>query len=95
MTRKLRIAISGTHNTGKTTVGIALRDFLRERGFSVELADPDASSEQDTLQAMRMEALAGTEVSIATFTTGDIAGYMREQDRALEAFNRSNRSKKG
>lgn len=66
MKKQLYITIVGNHLSGKTSVGIAICDFLRSKGLEVTLADPDVDDDKrvDPLQDMRMEALKGMEVSI-------------------------------
>jgi hypothetical protein len=73
MTRELRITISGPLRSGRTTVGIAIRDFLREWGLDAELIDSDAPEvltlKQEAMQDKRMHALFATKVSIDTQQT--------------------------
>lgn len=67
------IEIHGKAGEGKTTLALALRDFLKSKGFdNVSVTDPDCvyegQSDRRELQELRLEALAkkGTIIHVCT-----------------------------
>lgn len=65
----IEISITGKPGSGKTTLAIALRDFLAAQGFTnVNVCDYDITncSEYSHLQEQRMVALREREVIIMT-----------------------------
>lgn len=66
MDRNLTIKIIGDHKSGKTTIGVALRDFLRERGFIVEFVDPDVGG--NGILDERLNGMARRLVTLANQT---------------------------
>lgn len=69
----IEISITGNPGSGKTTLAIALRDFLAAQGFTnVQVCDYDITNgaEYSHLQEQRMVALRDREVIIMTASPG-------------------------
>ena len=86
------ILILGAPASGKTTLAIALRDFLRSRGFAdVRVDDEDISlgSAYEELQPERMRAVSARAVSIVTssraFALRPVSGVRAGDNVVLQA----------
>lgn len=61
MTREIEVTISGKTGSGKTTVGLLIKEALEKSGFSVKLSDPDYNIQNTDklyeLQKIRTDSL--------------------------------------
>lgn len=69
---KLFVNISGSPGSGKTTLALALQQFLKEKGFADVIVgdiDVDMGCSYPELQPARFEAITDRTVIISTFQT--------------------------
>jgi uridine kinase len=57
--KNIHITVTGTMNSGKSTIGIELRDLLKKAGFDVSLND-DCPVYFPENQSERLKHIAGT-----------------------------------
>jgi uridine kinase len=57
--KNIHVTITGTMNSGKSTIGIELRDVLKKAGFDVSLND-DSPLYYTEYQQERLKHIAGT-----------------------------------
>jgi adenylylsulfate kinase-like enzyme len=53
MNKEINIYVTGLTNTGKSRLSYALKEFLKERGFEVEVTDSDFTDEKSFDRSMR------------------------------------------
>lgn len=65
----IRIIVEGQPASGKTTIALAIHDFLKEKGFtnvSIDDIDVQYQSESRHFQSRRLEAIKDREVVVQT-----------------------------
>jgi adenylylsulfate kinase-like enzyme len=53
MKKEINIYVTGLPNSGKSRLSYALKEFLKERGFEVEVTDSDFADEKSFDRSMR------------------------------------------
>ena len=71
----MKITVSGTTNSGKTTIAQLIEEALRKAGFEVNNLDPDEQATPPELQETRVRALASRGLRIPIFVE-----QVREED---------------